>query len=98
MDNFDAIKRMDKTQLETFLDQVYLTGVNSGMYAATLSNDSEEQVMLLDENPFSEKWLSSEAEQATMGAMAEDGCEYCLDALATAVLRGAGISVSEEEE
>ena len=55
MDNFDAIKRMNKTQLETFLDQVYLTGVNSGMCAATLSNDSEEQAMLLDENPFSEK-------------------------------------------
>ena len=98
MDNFDAIKRMDKTQLETFLDQVYLTGVNSGMYAATLSNDSEEQAMLLDENPFSEKWLSSEAEQATMGTMAEDGDEYILDALATAVLRSVGISVSEEEE
>ena len=63
MDNFDAIKRMDKTQLETFLDQVYLTGVNSGMYAATLPND-----------------------------------EYILDALATAVLRSVGISVSEEEE
>ena len=63
MDNFDAIKRMDKTQLETFLDQVYLTGVNSGMYAVTLPND-----------------------------------EYILDALATAVLRSAGISVSEEEE
>ena len=63
MDNFDAIKRMDKTQLETFLDQVYLTGVNSGMYAVTLPND-----------------------------------EYILDALATAVLRSAGFSVSEEEE
>ena len=98
MDNYDAFKRMNKTQLETFLDQVYLTGVNSGMYAATLSNDSEEQAMLLDENPFSEKWLSSEAEQATMGTMAEDGDEYILDALATAVLRGAGISVSQEEE
>ena len=33
-----------------------------------------------------------------MGTMAEDGDEYILDALATAVLRGAGISVSEEEE
>ena len=98
MDNYDAFKRMNKTQLETFLDQVYLTGVNSGMYAATLPNDSEEQAMLLDENLFSEKWVSSEAEQATMGAMAEDGDAYILDALATAVLRGAGISVSEEEE
>ena len=43
MDNFDAIKRMDKAALEDFLDQVYLTGLNTGMYAATLPNDSKEQ-------------------------------------------------------
>lgn len=98
MDNYEAIKRMDKAQLEAFLDQVYLTGLNTGMYAATLPNDSEEQAMLLDQNPFSETWISSEAEQATLGAVAEDGDEYILDALATAVLRSAGITVSEEEE
>lgn len=98
MENYDAIKRMSKVELEAFLDQVYLTGLNTGMYAATLPNDSEEQLLLLDENPFSETWLSSEAEKATLGAMAEDGDEYILDALATAVFRSAGIQVSEEEE
>lgn len=98
MDNFDAIKRMDKVQLEAFLDQVYLTGLNTGMYAAALPSDSDEQADILDRNPFSEAWLSSEAEQATLGTIAEDGDEYILDALATAVLRSAGISVPEEEE
>ena len=73
MDNFDAIKRMNKAALEDFLDQVYLTGLNTGMYAATLPNDSKEQALLLNENPFSLKWLSSEAEQATLGTMAEAG-------------------------
>lgn len=98
MDNFDAIKRMDKAALEDFLDQVYLTGLNTGMYTATLPNDSKEQALLLDENPFSLKWLSGEAEQATLGTMAEAGDKYILDALATAVFRSAGIAVSKEEE
>lgn len=98
MDNFDAIKRMNKAELESFLDQVYLAGLNTGMYAATLPNDSEEQAELLDENPFSEAWLSSEAEKATLGVLAEDGDDYLLDALATAVFRSAGIQVSEEDE
>ena len=47
--------------------------MNTGMYAATLPNDSKEQALLLNENPFSLKWLSSEAEQATLGTMAEAG-------------------------
>lgn len=98
MDNFDAIKLMNKAELEAFLDQVYLTGLNTGMYAAALPNDSEEQAVLLDNNPFSDQWLSSDAEQATLKIIAEDGDDYILDALATAVFRSAGISVSEEEE
>ena len=85
MDNFEAVKRMDKVQLEAFLDQVYLAGLNTGMYAASLPNDSDEQAELLDQKPFSEAWLSSEAEQATQGTIAEEGDEYILDALAAAV-------------
>jgi len=98
MENFDAIKRMNKAEMEAFLDQIYLTGLNTGMYAATLPNDSDEQAQLLDDNPFSNQWLSSEAEQATLKIVAEDGDDYILDALAAAVFRSAGISVSEEEE
>lgn len=36
MDNFEAIKDMDCAAMERFWDQVYLTGVNVGMYAASL--------------------------------------------------------------
>lgn len=98
MKNFDAIMRMNKAEMEAFLDQVYLTGLNTGMYAAALPNDSDEQAKLLDDNPFSNQWLSSEAEQATLKITAEDGDGYILDALAAAVFRSAGISVSREEE
>lgn len=98
MDNYEAIKAMDKARLEAFLDQVYLTGVNIGMYAATLPKDGEEREMCLGENPFSEIWLSGEAEQATLGTVAEEGDEYILDALAAAVFRSAGITASGEEE
>lgn len=98
MDNFEAIMRMDRNALEAFLDQVYLTGVNTGMFAAGLPNDSDEQAELLDENPFNEKWLSSEAENATLGTCAGEEDEYILDALATAVFRSAGIQIPEEGE
>lgn len=96
MDNFDAIKRMERSAMEAFLDQVYLAGLNTGMYAAALSNDSEEQMRLLEENPFDETWLGSEAENATLGACAGTEDEYVLDALVTAVLRSAGIKCQEE--
>lgn len=96
MDNFDAIKRMERSAMEAFLDQVYLAGLNTGMYAAALPNDSEEQFALLDENPFNEAWLGSEAEDATLGTCAGTEDEYILNALVTAVLRGAGIKRQEE--
>ena len=98
MDNFEAITRMDRNALEAFLDQVYLTGVNTGMFAARLPNNSDEQAEVLDKNPFNEKWLSSEAENATLGTYAGEENEYILDALATAVFRGAGIPLPKEGE
>lgn len=98
MDNYEAIMGMDRHAMEAFLDQVYLAGMNSGLYAARLPNESEEQFAVLDENPFDSKWLSSEAEHATLGTVAEDGDEYLLDALTTAVFRNAGIEFGEEGE
>ena len=53
---------------------------------------------MLDKNPFNEKWLSSEAENATLGTYAGEENEYILDALATAVFRGAGIPLPKEGE
>lgn len=98
MDNYEAIKNMDRIAMENFLDQVYLTGLNSGMYAAGRADDDEEQSALLDENPFSGAWLTDEAEAATVGTPAGDGDEYLLNALVTAIFRSAGIVLSEEDE
>lgn len=38
MNNFDAIGHLDVEKMENFLDQVFLTGLNTGMYAATLND------------------------------------------------------------
>lgn len=73
MNNYDAIRQLDMEKLESFLDQVFLAGLNTGMYAATLNDDSEAQDELLDRNPFDRAWLSAEAEKATLGEPAEDG-------------------------
>lgn len=97
MNNYDAIRQLNTEKMESFLDQVFLAGLNTGMYAATLNDDSEAQNELLDRNPFDRAWLSAEAEKATLGEPAEDGDSYLLDALTTAVLRSAGISLEEGE-
>lgn len=73
MDNFDAIKRMSREQMESFLDNVYVTGLNNGTYAASLENDTEEQRAMLDDNPYDGKWLAEESEDATRLVFAEDG-------------------------
>ncbi len=96
MNNFEAIHQMDAAAMESFLDQVYLAGLNTGMYAAGLPDDSEEQNDLLDGNPFDTTWLAADAEKATLCEPAEDGDGYLLDALTTAVLRSAGIEMSED--
>ena len=98
MDNYEAILRMDRTAMEGFLDQVYLAGMNAGLYAARLPHESEEQFEVLDENPFDSNWLSDEAEHAVLGTIADDGDEYLLDALTAAVFRNAGIEPKEEGE
>ncbi len=97
MTNFEGILRMDQAAMEPFLDQVYLTGLNTGMHAATLPGGSVEQCDLLDQNPFDQEWLGQEAEKAIACGKAPDGDEYLLDALAEAVLRSAGIDQAEVE-
>ena len=90
MDNYEAIMKMNRKQLADFLDDVYVTGLNNGMYAATREKE-EEQDIVLDEFPYDEKWLASDAEAATLCEGAEDGDDYVLDASAKAALRLAGI-------
>ncbi|GGL63851.1 hypothetical protein [Sporolactobacillus putidus] len=91
MDNYDAIKRMSREQMEAFLDNVYLTGLNTGTYAASLEEDSKEQQTALDDNPYGGGWLAAEAEDATRLVFSEDGDAYLPNALCKAIFRTAGI-------
>lgn len=89
MDNYEAIMKMSKQQLEDFLDGVYCTGLNNGMYATRLPEDEADEI--LSENPYGEEWISSPAEEAVLQDNPKDEEKYMLDALAAAVLRNAGI-------
>lgn len=91
MNNYAAILAMTPERMEQFLDQVYLAGLNTGMYAATHNDDS-----VLDNNPFDATWLLSDAEDATAKGFDETGDEYMLNALVQAILQSAGITDSEE--
>lgn len=90
MDNYEAIMKMDRKQLADFLDDVYVTGLNNGMYAATREKE-EEQDLILREFPYDEKWLASDAEAATLCKEAEDGDDHIPKACAKAILRLADI-------
>lgn len=93
MDNYQAIMKMNRRQLEVFLNDVYCAGLNDGMFAMRLSED--EAVEILDNNPFDEKWLLDSAEKALVQDVLEDEDRYLLDALTKAVLRNAGIDKYE---
>ena len=98
MNDFDAIRQLDVEKMENFLDQVFLAGLNTGMYAATLNDTPKVRAELLDRDSFDLAWLSVKAEKATLGEPAKDGDGYLLDALATAILRSAGIPLEEGEQ
>lgn len=91
MNNYTAILAMTPERMEQFLDQVYLAGLNTGMYAATQDDDT-----VLDNNPFDAAWLGADAEEATAKGFDETGDEYMLNALVQAILQSAGITDSEE--
>lgn len=93
MDNYEAIMKMSREQLEYFLDDVYCTGLNNGMYAARQPEGKADEI--LDINPFSKKWLAESAEPATLCAESDDGEDYLLKAFVEAALRNAGIDVEK---
>ena len=90
MTNYEVIVRMTPERMEQFLDQVYLTGLNNGMYAARQKNDD-----ILDINPYDDCWLLRQRKQANWGAD-EEGDAYVLSALVDAISRNAGLSISED--
>ena len=89
MDNYEAILKMSREQLEVFLDNVYCTGLNNGMYFSRQPEDQANE--LLDENPFDITWLKKDAECAILCTKCDDGDEYLLEALVESVVRNAGI-------
>lgn len=93
MNNYEAIIRMTWNAMENFLDQVYLAGFNTGMYAAR-----QEDTELLDCNPFNAHWLADTAEKAATGEVDDEGDRYMLNALVEAIFRNAGIPMPEETE
>lgn len=96
MDNYEAIRKMSREQLEAFLDDVYCAGLNNGMYAARQPEGAADDI--LDKNPFDAAWLSGDAEPATLCEKAEDGDAYLLDALTEAVIRNAGIDAPQSAD
>ena len=83
MDNYEAITKMTRQQLTRFLDDVYVTGINTGLYAAE-TKTQEERYALLDGFPYDEMWLASDA-----GAALCDG-DSIVNESAEAALRLAG--------
>lgn len=89
MDNYEVITKMNREQLENFLDGVYCTGLNDGMFATRLPEDEADEI--LAKNPYGAEWLSAPAEKAVLQDNPKDEEKYMLDSLAAAVLRNAGI-------
>lgn len=94
MQNYEAIMKMSVSQLEAFLDEVYCTGLNTGLYAARL--EDLESSDILDDNPFSMEWLTDEAEPAVLPTNTLDEERDCLSAYVKAVFQNADIPYHEE--
>lgn len=91
MNNHAAIISMTPERMAQFLDQVFLTGVNIGIYSALHDDDN-----YLEINPYDETWLSAPAEDATAKGFDETEDEYMLHALVEAILHSAGITEQDE--
>ena len=91
MTNYEAITKMSPAWMESFLDQVYLAGLNTGMHVAGLSE--EEQDELLDYSPFDASWLVADAESA----LVSDDDDYLISPLVEAIVRMLGLDSWEPE-
>ncbi|MDE7105121.1 MAG: hypothetical protein K2O36_04495 [Ruminococcus sp.] len=93
--NYDAIRNMSAYEMYVFLDHVYTTGINNGMYVERLESDSDEHNDISEDCPYNEEWLSSPAEEATKYVFDENGDTYLPDAFVKSVFRNAGIDENE---
>jgi hypothetical protein len=95
--NYEAIKDMTFEELTVFLDYVYTTGLNDGMYAAGLENESDEQMEIIGDCPYNEEWLSYEAEDATRHIFTEDNDVFLPEAFVKSVMRITGIDMENSD-
>ena len=94
MTNYEAIKRMTLEQMEIFLDNVYLTGMNNALYLSRLTEDEAADFQY---ETFDHPWLVSEAEEATEYVFDDDGETYMPFYLVKAIYRNAGIDMDEQD-
>ena len=80
MKKFEAIKNLTSEQLEKFLDQVFLTGLNTG-YQSLVDPD------IHDGNPFDSDWLNAEVEEHPALVEDEMGEGLIIEPLAKVLIR-----------
>jgi len=80
MTNNEAIANLNADQLEKFLDQVFLTGFNTG-YQSLVDPD------IHDGNPFDTDWLNMEVEEHPALVEDETGEELIIEPLVKVVSR-----------
>ena len=80
MTNYEAIKNLTPEQLEKFLDQVFLTGFNTG-YQSLVDPD------IHDGNPFDADWVNAEVEGSPALVEDETGESLIIEQLVKVVTR-----------
>lgn len=95
MTNYDAILKMDPNKMAMFLNHVYLTGANDGIFSMA---HEDTDLSELPDNPYEQAWLSKEADEATIIVYDDDGEMYLPDELAHSILRNAGFKDFAVEE
>jgi len=80
MTNYEAIGNLMPKQLEKFLDQVFLTGFNSG-YQSLVDPD------IFDDNPFDADWINSSIGESRSLVENENGEDLIIEPLVRIVSR-----------
>jgi len=86
MTNYEAIKNLMPEQLVKFLDQVFLTGLNTG-YHSLVDPD------IHDGNPFHEDWINAEVNESLVLVENESGEDLVIEQLVSIVMRIADFDV-----
>ena len=80
MTNYEAVKSLTPQQLERFLDQVFLTGLNIGHHSVI-------DVDTCADNPFNADWVNAEVSGPTALVEDEEGEKLIITPLVNIVAR-----------